>query len=73
MATKKTDTAVESPVSAVTVTAVTYRDTVYSARTVVLPDERTFPVVRGEVQVPADDAAALAWLDQHADYQRLQE
>ncbi|RCL22974.1 hypothetical protein C6A77_19235 [Pseudomonas sp. AFG_SD02_1510_Pfu_092] len=65
MATKKpTDVEPRTPAS------VTYRDTVFSSR-VVIVGERVLNVVGSKLQVDEDDAEALACLEAHADFERL--
>jgi hypothetical protein len=51
---------------------VTYRDTRYNSRVLILPDNRQLTVARFLVTVPADDAEALKYLEGHPDLQ-LQE
>ncbi|VVM70973.1 hypothetical protein PS634_01808 [Pseudomonas fluorescens] len=50
----------------------TYRDELYSSRTLILPDDRTLLVVAGRVTVPADDTTALDYLNQHPDFEPLE-
>lgn len=52
---------------------VTYADKVFTSRTLFLPDGRSLVVVRGGVSAPADDAEALAYLEQHPEFEKLQE
>ncbi|WP_462402176.1 hypothetical protein [Pseudomonas sp. Marseille-QA0332] len=72
MATKKT--AAEEPdiTSAVPEPVlVTFRDTVYTSRVLILPESlRELPVRAQRVSVPADDAEALAFLQAHPDLVR---
>ncbi|QGW77756.1 hypothetical protein GPJ81_14025 [Pseudomonas alkylphenolica] len=51
-------------------TQVTYRDTRYRSRVLILPDSRQLTVARFLVTVPADDAEALKFLEGHPDLQR---
>lgn len=53
--------------------AVTYADKVFTSRTLFLPAGRPLVVVRGGVSVPGDDAEALAYLEQHPEFEKLQE
>lgn len=56
------------------VTVVTYRDKVFTSRTLILPkDGRPIPVLKGCVEVPATDAEALAYLDASAEHELLKE
>lgn len=56
------------------VTVVTYRDKVFTSRTLILPkDGRPLPVLKGRVEVPATDAEALAYLDASAEHELLKE
>lgn len=66
MATKKPEDAAGSPAS------VTYRDKRYAQRSVFTDSMRSLQVLRGRIEVKADDAEALAYLDQHADFERLE-
>lgn len=50
----------------------TYRDELYSSRTLILPDDRMLSVVAGRVTVPVDDTTALQYLDQHPDLEPLE-
>lgn len=67
---KKTAAAPPAPEQAA---QVTFRDTVYTSRVLILPKNRQLAVARGQVSVSADDADALAYLDAHADLKRSQE
>lgn len=73
------ETALEAPIdqpAAVAITPVpamrTYRDKVYSSRTLILPGDRTLPVIAGRVTVQADDTLALDYLRQHSDLEALE-
>lgn len=48
-----------------------FSDTVYTSRTLILPDGRAVLVAKG--QVTATDDALLGYLTQHADFQPLAE
>lgn len=50
--------------------SVTYRDARYHSRVLILPGHRQLLVVRHLVTVPADDAEALQYLEQHSDLKR---
>lgn len=53
---------------------VTYRDTLFTSRTLILPkDGRALPVLKGRVAVPATDAEALAYLDASAEHELFKE
>ena len=56
------------------VTVVTYRDKVFTSRTLILPtDGRPLPVLKGRVEVPSTDTEALAYLDASAEHELLKE
>ncbi|EGH64172.1 hypothetical protein PSYAC_04578, partial [Pseudomonas syringae pv. actinidiae str. M302091] len=50
----------------------TYRDTLYTSRTLILPDDRTLAVARGIVTALADDAVAVQCLSTHPDLESLE-
>lgn len=52
------------------VAQLTYRDARYHSRVLILPDHRQLRVVRHLATVPADDAEALQYLEQHPDLKR---
>lgn len=52
---------------------VKFRDTLYTSRTVVLPDGRTLAVARGEVTVDIADDVALKCLKAHPEFEQLKE
>lgn len=52
---------------------VTFRDTLYSSRTVVLPDGRTLAVAKNKVTVDSTDDVALKTLKAHAEFEQLKE
>ncbi|MNJ24273.1 hypothetical protein D3C77_186850 [compost metagenome] len=52
---------------------VTYRDTAYTSRVLILSNGRQLPVARGLVTVAADDTEALQFLQAHPDLKPLQE
>ncbi|MEE1883348.1 hypothetical protein V0R55_24600 [Pseudomonas soli] len=66
MATKKAEGADAAPVT------ITYLDKCYSQRTVHTGSMRTLRVVGARVEVKSDDEEALAFLDQHAEFERLE-
>jgi hypothetical protein len=68
-------TASESfPVSPVlTPSVVTFRDMLYTSRTVVLPDGRTLAVAKNKVTVDSADDVALKTLKAHAEFEQLKE
>ncbi|MGP6462803.1 hypothetical protein [Pseudomonas parakoreensis] len=68
-------TASEStPISSVLMPmAVTFRDTLYTSRTVVLPDGRTLAVAKNKVTVDSADDVALKTLKAHAEFEQLKE
>jgi hypothetical protein len=51
----------------------TFRDTLYTSRTVILPDGRTLAVTKGKVSVDISDEVALTCLKNHAEFEPLQE
>ncbi|MCF5747483.1 MULTISPECIES: hypothetical protein [Pseudomonas syringae group] len=50
----------------------TYRDTLFTSRTLILPDDRTLAVAKGIVTAQADDAVALECLRAHPDLEPLE-
>ncbi|MCH5571182.1 hypothetical protein LT709_09270 [Pseudomonas syringae pv. syringae] len=54
------------------VAARTFRDTLYTSRTLILPDDRTLSVAKGIVTAQADDTVALEYLRQHPDLESLE-
>lgn len=49
--------------------ALTFRDLVYTSRTLVVPEtDRTYPVAKGLVVVPESDKEAVAFLQNSAEY-----
>ncbi|WP_433898202.1 hypothetical protein [Pseudomonas sp. PSE1(2024)] len=62
--------AVIQPISA---SSLTFRDTLYTSRTVILPDGRTLPVIKSLVSVEAGDDIALKCLKAHPEYEQLKE
>ncbi|MGP6427759.1 hypothetical protein [Pseudomonas pharyngis] len=60
--------------SAVQMTStVTFRDTLYTSRTVILPDGRTLAVAKAQVSVDGADDVALKCLKAHAEFEQLKE
>ncbi|KJK17163.1 hypothetical protein [Pseudomonas sp. 2(2015)] len=55
------------PAAADGAASVTYRDTVYTSRVLILPGGRQLSVEKSQVGAPADDAEALAYLSGHSD------
>ncbi|WP_256662907.1 hypothetical protein [Pseudomonas sp. 91RF] len=51
----------------------TFRDTLYTSRTVILPDGRTLAVAKSKVSVDISDEVALTCLKNHAEFEPLQE
>ncbi|RMM27275.1 hypothetical protein ALP86_03169 [Pseudomonas amygdali pv. mori] len=62
--------AVSSPAPAVAVRM--YRDTLFTSRTLILPDDRTLAVAKGIVTALADDAVAVQCLSTHPDLESLE-
>ena len=56
---------------AVTSLARTFRDKVYTSRTLILPDGATLPVAKGRVSADSDDQ--FQYLNTHPDFERLTE
>jgi hypothetical protein len=52
---------------------VTFRDTLYTSRTVVLPDGRTLAVAKNKVTVDSADDVAIKTLKAHAEFEQLKE
>ncbi len=50
-----------------------FRDTLYSSRTVILPDGRSLPVAKSIVAVEVSDDIALKCLKAHPEYEQLKE
>lgn len=49
--------------------SLTFRDLVYTSRTLVVPDtDRTYPVAKGLVVVPDSDKEAVAFLKANSEY-----
>ncbi|WP_460129520.1 hypothetical protein [Pseudomonas sp. H1_D05] len=62
------------PISAVQMTStVTFRDTLYTSRTVILPDGRTLAVAKAVVSVDSTDDVALKCLKAHTEFEQLKE
>ena len=54
--------------------ALTFRDLIYTSRTLVVPGvERTYPVAKGLVEVPASDNEAVRFLTASEEFEALQE
>lgn len=49
-----------------------FRDTRFTSRQILTLDLRPLLVVAGRVEVPMSDADAIACLDQHPDFERLE-
>ncbi|AZD84943.1 hypothetical protein C4K14_2109 [Pseudomonas chlororaphis subsp. aureofaciens] len=52
---------------------ITYRDKIYTSRTLILPDERQLLVAKATVTVNASDAVALKYLKENAEFEQLKE
>ena len=52
---------------------VTFRDTLYTSRTVVLPDGRTLAVAKAQVSVDGTDDVAMKCLKANAEFEQLKE
>jgi hypothetical protein len=77
MAKSQDDSAVQDPVIATrstpTALTTTFRDTLYTSRTLILPDDRTLAVVTGAVSVNTSDDLALNYLKAHTEFELLKE
>ena len=51
----------------------TFRDTVYTSRTLILPGDRELAVAKGTVSVCTTDDVALKFLNAHAEFEPLKE
>lgn len=51
----------------------TFRDTFYTSRTLILPDDRTLAVAKGVISVETTDDVALKYLKAHAEFEQLKE
>lgn len=51
----------------------TFRDTVYTSRTLILPGDRTLAIAKGMVSVSTTDDAALKYLNAHVEFEPLKE
>jgi hypothetical protein len=63
--------AAPSPASLTSTT--TFRDTVYTSRTLILPGARLLAVAKGTVSVSTTDDVALKYLNAHAEFEPLKE
>ena len=59
--------------SSLTASTTIFRDTLYTSRTLILPDDRTLAVVKGAVSVNTSDDLALNYLKTHAEFELLKE
>jgi len=50
----------------------TFRDKVFTSRTLVLPDNSTLPVAKGRVSVEDSNSQALAFLKAHEEFEALE-
>lgn len=50
----------------------TFRDTRFTSRQIFTTDLRPFPVAAGRVEVPTMDAEAIACLERHPDFERVE-
>lgn len=78
MAKPQEDPALQEPIAAPGPAAppaatVIFRDTVYTSRTLILPDDRTLAVVKGVISVETTDDVALKYLKAHAEFEQLKE
>lgn len=61
-----------SPATQLTATVI-FRDTVFTSRTLILPDDRTLAVAKGVVSANATDDVAVKYLKAHAEFEPLKE
>lgn len=55
--------------STTSLASLTFRDLLYTSRTLVVPGtDRTYPVAKGLVVVPESDKEAVAFLKDHSEY-----
>lgn len=77
MAKSQDDSATQDPVIATrstpTASTTTFRDSLYTSRTLILPDDRTLAVVKGAVSVSTSDDVALNYLKTHTEFELLKE
>lgn len=66
------DLATATP-STLTASTTTFRDTLYTSRTLILPDDRTLVVAKGVIAVSTTDDVALKYLKAHAEFEQLKE
>ncbi|MBD9609495.1 hypothetical protein ABH908_004570 [Pseudomonas frederiksbergensis] len=59
--------------STLTASTTTFRDTLYTSRTLILPDDRTLAVAKGVIAVSTTDDVALQYLKAHAEFEQLKE
>ncbi|WLI14341.1 MULTISPECIES: hypothetical protein [Pseudomonas] len=59
--------------STLTASTTTFRDTLYTSRTLILPDDRVLAVAKGVIAVSATDDVALKYLKAHAEFEPLKE
>lgn len=52
---------------------ITFRDKEYTRRMLILPDQRSLTVERGQVTVDGDDAVALAFFRKRPDFEQVRE
>ncbi len=62
-----------SPLPAPRSSTATFRDTVYTSRTLILPGDRELPVAKGVVSVSTTDAVALKFLKDNTEFEPLKE
>lgn len=55
------------------VSTVSFRDTLYTSRTLILPGQRTLAVAKGRAIVEANDLAALDYLKANPEFEPLAE
>lgn len=77
MAKSQDDSAVQDLATATSSTLTTsttsFRDTLYTSRTLILPDDRTLAVAKGVVTVSTSDDVALKYLKVHAEFELKKE
>jgi len=77
MAKPQEDPALLEPIAAANpappMATVIFRDTVFTSRTLILPDDRTLTVAKGVASANAADDVALKYLKAHAEFEQLKE
>lgn len=63
----------EKPALAAPDLRLAFRDTVFTSRTLIIPDsDRTLAVAKGRIEVSASDEQALSYLKTHQEFEPLE-